>query len=192
MLITRTSENVRPAHSAPRIFGLARKTSQLSRSSAQDLKSSCSSRDKSRSSVPNRVVGVFYRLPFCWGFRLLRAPPEIESRYRRVGMPVHSQPFESFSRRKLPQPVGPLRSLSQPEIVHRQNIRPSQLEDQEHLSSPTTNSSHRVELPHSLLIRQPLQPFQIQPPIHEPLSQIPNVRDLLRRQPGLPEPINIR
>src|SRR5207247_2456735 len=47
-------------------------------------------------------------------------------------MPVHSQPFESFSRRKLPQPVGPLRSLSQPEIVHRQNIRPSQLEDQEH------------------------------------------------------------
>src|SRR5207247_2531062 len=107
-------------------------------------------------------------------------------------MPVHRQPFESFSRWKLPQTIGPLRRLPQPEIVHRQHIRSSQLEDQEHLRSPPSNPSDSVELPHRLLIRQPLQPFQIQPPIHEPLSQIPNVRDLLRRQPNLPKPIHIR
>src|SRR6266581_2664957 len=40
-------------------------------------------------------------------------------------MPVHRQPFESFSRWKLPQTIGPLRRFPQPEIVHRQHVRPS-------------------------------------------------------------------
>src|SRR6266571_7011949 len=106
-------------------------------------------------------------------------------------MPVHSQPLEPFPRGKLPQTIGPLRRLPQPEIVHRQHIRPSQLEDQEHLSSPPSNPPDSVKLPHRLIIRQPLQPFQIQPPIQEPLSQIPDVADLLGRQSNLPKPIYV-
>ena len=86
-------------------------------------------------------------------------------------------------RRHLVQPVRALDRAPDPEVAHRQDVGPAEVEDQEHVGRPLAESFHRRELGGHLVVGKLRQPVELELPGLHVLGERTQVADLRARDP---------
>src|SRR5882672_2192713 len=111
-------------------------SSWTKRNSSIRFSSSATGCSKSRKVV---FISVFY------GNRIERAP-EVPGRHRAPGTPRIAQFFHPFKGDFSVLEVGKANPLLQPQVIEREDVRPQQVEHEEHLRGPASDAPHLRQL----------------------------------------------
>ena len=110
--------------------------------------------------------------------------PEVEAGQRAVRAPGLRDALELGRGGRRVEPVEDLGRLADPEVAHRQHVRPAQVEDQEHVDRPRTESLDRDQLLGHLLVGQLRELIQAQLAVLDVLGEVPQERHLRARETG--------
>src|SRR5437899_12968516 len=83
--------------------------------------------------------------------------PAIPPRHRSVGPEPLALPFTLLRRQELPQAVGQRVALANAIVPDRPHVEPPQLEDQEHLGGPPSDTTDDRQAGDDLLVGEPAE-----------------------------------
>src|SRR6185295_19629162 len=94
--------------------------------------------------------------------RACKRLPEIEGREAAVGAPRLADLEHAGGRRHLVEAVLHLHRLADAEVAAGEDVRPFQVEEQEHLRGPDPEAAHGDDLGDDLLVGQLAEPVQLE------------------------------
>src|SRR2546430_10116600 len=83
--------------------------------------------------------------------------PAIPRRHRSVGPEPLALPLEPLRRQELPQAVGQRVAFANAIVPDRPHVEPPQLEDQEHLGGPPSDTTDDRQAGDELLVGEPAE-----------------------------------
>src|SRR5437016_13866022 len=109
--------------------------------------------------------------------------PAIPRRHRSVGPEPLTLPLELLRRQELPQAVGQRVAFANAIVPDRPHVEPPQLEDQEHLGGPPSDTTDDRPAGDELLVGEPAEAMERDGSIHALRREIPDRGELPAREP---------
>ena len=116
-----------------------------------------------------------------------RGAPEVPGADAAVGAPGLGQALEAHGLRQFAQAVDPLRAPADAVVAHREDVRPSQRKNEQHVRGPLADATHLGDGLDDLRVFHAKEAPAVQGPCGEGLGQGPQGRDLLAGQTHGPQ-----